>query len=99
MFDKSTNGGIKAQHSISDMYTQKKACRFVTADVSKGKANCTAVSLLVVSGELSLLLGYLVCSVSPKHGSWTGVRPLLEQRPRRCGVCTRLCFVTLGQAA
>lgn len=45
-----------------------------------------------------LLLGDLVCSIGPKHSSWTGVRPLLEQRPGCCGICTRLCFVALGQA-
>lgn len=41
----------------------------------------------------------LVGCVGPEDGSWTRVRPLLEQRPRRCGVCPRLCLVTLGQTS
>lgn len=44
-----------------------------------------------------LLFRNLVGCVGPEDGSWTWVRPLLEQRPRRCGVCPRLCLVTLGQ--
>lgn len=43
------------------------------------------------------LLRNLVGCVGPEDGSWTRVRPLLEQRPRRRGVCPRLCLVTLGQ--
>lgn len=45
------------------------------------------------------LLRNLVGCVSPEDGSWTRVRPLLEQGPRRCGVGPRLCLITLGQAA
>lgn len=45
----------------------------------------------------SLLFRDLVSSISPKHGSRARVRPLLEQRSSRCGVCSCLGLVPFGQ--
>lgn len=53
---------------------------------------CSSASV----GDPRSLFRKLVGCVGPEDGPWTRVGPLLEQRPRRRGVCPRLGLVTLG---
>lgn len=52
-----------------------------------------------VSEETDSFFGYLVCSIGPENGSWTWIRPLLEQRSGCSCVRTSLCLVVFGQTA
>lgn len=82
---------------VADMHTSKnlnKMLKICPKERSRVHV-CLPLSLL----DLCSLLGWMVRSVGSQYGSRTRVRPLLEQRPRRCRVCSRLCFIAFWEAA
>lgn len=86
-----TTAACVCDNNTPKLSIQILTCRSITADFrSKRQGTCAAP-------EPGSLFGYLVRCVRPEDSSWARVRPLLEQRPCRCGVCACLCLITLGQ--
>lgn len=90
MFDMNTEAS-----PVADMHTSKNLNKMFCPKERPRVHVCLPLSLL----DVCLLLGRMVRSVGSQHGSRTGVRPLLEQGPRRRRVRSRLCFVAFGEAA